>query len=234
MKGIRISSFVYSVFLLPMLSGTAFAQAATDLNCAQCVGPADIAVDAVNSAKIDDGSIKTIDLSANSVTTANIAKSAVTAAKLSPGIREQLDGAIAQIQFEFVLTQAVTASSAACPVDKFAVSASCSCSSNGGANNYGVLVGCATAGDGVVGSCVANALTYNPALPAPIALAKATCMGVTTSGSTALTALPTGLAQIDGKNENEALWRKELQETREAALAEQQKEAAAFMKAMQQ
>jgi hypothetical protein len=199
------------------------AQTATDLTCSQCVQSSDIANDSVGSAKIKEGTIASNDIAPSGVKTANINNGAVTFNKLSPGIKEQMNAAISEITFEFQYNEDEGVASVACPVNTFAVSASCGCSNKDGANNFGVLFFCATAGDGVVAGCFDEALTFDELLPPPVAQAQATCAGATLSGGLTSTAFPTGLSANDQSSVNEAQWRNEQKQTREAVVADQQK-----------
>jgi len=228
MKRLQVSLVVCSVIALPWLSGTSFAQVATDVVCTQCISSSDLANDSIGSAKIKDGTLASNDLAANAVKAANINNGAVTFNKLGAAVRDQLDGAIADVNFEFVYVPEEGVASAACPAETFAVSASCACNNNEGANNFGVLFFCATAGDGVVAGCFPNALTYDPQLPDPIAQAQATCMGATASDGTPWVPFPAGLAPNDHASVNEPQWRNEQKQNREATVASQRNQLAAF------
>jgi len=79
-----------------LLSNTAFALTADDVVCVRCVGTTDInagavtggriANNAVNSAKIRDGSINSIDIKDGAITTSKISNASIGAAKIKDGV----------------------------------------------------------------------------------------------------------------------------------------------------
>ena len=222
---------IVCAFSLPLVAD---AQTATDLNCSQCVGPSDIAVEAVNSAKIDDGSIKTNDLSANSVTTANIAKSAVTSSKLAPGLRELVDKSLRYMWLEVIADIGEFTAAVQCPSESYPVSASCACDDEDGFRNYGVLFNCEIVGPGVTTGCFVDGATFDPELQAPAARVHAYCLAASRSDETRWTPYPEALppgspnsADAASSIERQAQWHKDQYELYKAALIENRNKAAA-------
>lgn len=103
-----------------------------------------------------------------------------------------------------VIISGVTASdgsgvaSATCPADRIAISANCDCDSENGARNAGVLFGCQVAGNGGVVGCFNEPVTFNPALPEPMATIVVGCISATTNDGTPLDPQPIVLKGAPG------------------------------------
>ena len=70
---IKTTSLAVSLAILPMIPmGSAHAQAATDLQCVQCVGTGDIANNAVGTGKLKNAAVATGKLKNAAVSTAKI------------------------------------------------------------------------------------------------------------------------------------------------------------------
>jgi hypothetical protein len=126
---------------------------------------------------------------------------------------------------------------ATCPSDRIVVSASCSCDSDGGTRNYGVLFSCRVSGNGAVAACFPDAGSYDPFLPWPLAIVTPGCMAATSVDgtpwlpvprNTALTINGTGSQDSKLTAENEAQWHKEQHDAYEAALSELQNSLAIY------
>lgn len=75
---------------------------------------------------------------------------------------------------------------AVCPGGSIPVSASCVCAGDGTTQNYGVLLGCRTTAVGALGACIAEGVTYNPALAWPEAVVSSMCAAAATHGGQAM------------------------------------------------
>ena len=87
MKKLLILSFVCGYWVT---GAVALAQTATDVICNSCVGETDIASQAVTSAKIADGTIKTADIRPGAITTDLIKNQTITISDLSPSLQGKL------------------------------------------------------------------------------------------------------------------------------------------------
>lgn len=63
-----------------------------------------------------------------------------------------------------------------CPAPSVVTSANCDCDNVNGTRNFGVLFGCQVAGNGVVGGCFSEGVTFDPGLPSPEVTATAVCV----------------------------------------------------------
>jgi hypothetical protein len=207
MKRLLVGLVVCSVVALPWLSGTSFAQAATDVACAQCVDSSDLANDSIGSAKIKDASLSWKDLAENSVKAANINAGAVTFNKLATGVRDQLDASVAILTTETFGEIEFTSASAQCPSEKLIVSAACACDNNGGSSNDGVLSECWTQGNAAFATCKDDWIQFNPSRGFPLAIAKAVCLGAISSDGTPWLPTASGLATMDSENADETALR---------------------------
>jgi len=182
--------------LSPLVPVAAGAQAATDVVCNLCVNNSDLSNNSVTSGRIVDGTIKSNDIAAGGVATANINNRAVSFGKLSTGVRDALDGALANLTRTAVEDTAVGLAEAACPSSRIAISASCLCDDNDGANNFGVLFACVVDGNGAVAACFDEAATFNPTKPSPIAIVQAVCLGAESTDGTPWDPTPEGFAPL--------------------------------------
>jgi len=204
---VAISAFALS----PLVTGAARAQVATDVVCNLCVNNSDLSNNSVTSGRIVDGTIKSNDIATGGVATANIANKAVSFGKLSTGVRDALDGALAHLTRTTVEDSAVGLAEAACPSSRVAISASCLCDDNDGANNFGVLFACLVDGNGALAACFDEAETFNPTKPSPVAIVQAVCLGAESTDGTPWDPTPAGLAPLsDGADavEAQAAWQK--------------------------
>jgi hypothetical protein len=184
-----------AVVLLACLAGAAArAQTATDLNCTGCVGETDIAAQAVTSGKIANGTILNADLSASVVTSDKIRNGTIARADLATALRDDIDGAIADISFARISASGGGVADVQCTTGHVAVAASCECSDSGGARNLGVLFGCVVTGTGAAAGCYDEALSFNPQLPAPLAIVRAICMGAESVDGTPWSSTARGIA----------------------------------------
>ena len=234
MNDLRTRMFCFALMASPLMAVPVSAQTASNVVCSLCVNGSDLANNAVNSAKITDGAVKSDDLARDAVTNAHISSRAVTYNKLDVNLRRSLDGAISNVSTTAVEDSAVGVASADCPSSRIAVSASCLCDDNNENNNFGVLFACAVDGNGAVAACFDEAATFNPTKPSPVAIVQAICLGAETSdgdpwvptagGLPAQGAAPDGSASSPA---DEAAWYKAQHEVLEASLARlRQKQAA--------
>ncbi len=163
--------------LLQLLVVNPAAAQATDVACTRCVNNSDLANNSVTSDKIQDGSIKANDIAASAVKTATINNGSVTFGKLATGVRDALDGAIANLTTVAVEDATIGVAEAACPSNRIAVSASCLCDNDNGNSNFGVLFACTVDGNGAFAACFDEAGTFNPTLDSPVAIVQAICLG---------------------------------------------------------
>lgn len=213
--------------LLPAVAG---AQAATDVVCNLCVNNGDLGNNSVTSGKIVDGVIKSNDIAAGGVTGVNIHSRAVSFEKLASGVRTALDGAIANLTSVATEDSGVGIAQAACPSTRIAVSASCLCDDNNGANNFGVLFACAVDGNGAVAACFDEAGSFNPTKDSPVAIVQAICLGAESTDGTPWEPTPEGLAPLAdraGALEAQAAWRQAQQAAFEARVSELREKRAA-------
>ena len=216
------------------LSGAvASAQTATNVICASCVGETDIANQAVTSAKIADGTIKTADIRVGAITSDRILNGTVSRNDLSPQLQDLLDSAIVDITIQRVAVSAGGVAGAECPSGRIPVSASCECDDANGTRNFGVLFSCTISGTGAVSACFDEAASFNPQLPAPLAIVRAVCLGAKTADGTPWVPTSAGLA-VDTGNASEsqaaqqATWMKEEHDSFEAVLAKFRARRAAY------
>ena len=202
---------VSALALSPLGTGVARAQAATDVVCNLCVNNSDLSNNSVTSGRIVDGTIKSNDIAAGGIATGNIANRAVSFGKLSTGVRDALDGALAHLTKTTVEDSAVGLAEAACPSSRVAISASCLCDDNNGANNFGVLFACLVDGNGALAACFDEAASFNPTLDPPVAIVQAVCLGAESTDGTPWDPTPAGLAPLSGRAdavEAKAAWQK--------------------------
>jgi len=161
--------------ILCLLPGVAAqAQTATNLNCSLCVSEPEIAAQAVTSAKIANGTIARADL--------------------ATALRDDIDGAIADISFARIAASGGGDVGAQCPSGRVAIAASCECSDDGGTRNLGVLCGCVVTGTGAAAGCFDEAASFNPQLPEPLAIVRAICIGAESVDGTPWSSTARGIA----------------------------------------
>ena len=217
-----IAVAVSALALSPLVTGVAHAQVASDVVCNLCVNNSDLSNNSVTSGRIVDGTIKTNDIAAGGVATANIANRAVSFGKLSTGVRDALDGALANLTKTTVEDSAVSLAEAACPSSRVAISASCLCDDNNGANNFGVLFACLVDGNGALAACFDEAETFNPTKPSPVAIVQAVCLGAESTDGTPWNPTPAGFAPHSDRAETveaQAAWQKAQHDALEARAA---------------
>ena len=204
----------------------ALAQVATGLDCTGCVGPVDIATNAVTTAKITNGTISGVDIRASAITSDKIKNGTVAMADLEAALRADIGSAIAEITFVRVSASGGGVVGAQCPSGRVAVAASCECSDDGGSRNLGVLFGCTVSGTGAAAGCYDEAFTRNPQLPLPLALVRAICMGAESVNGTPWAATSQGLSVDNADPEAAAArdaelarWMKEQQASFDEVLA---------------
>jgi hypothetical protein len=216
------------------LSGAvASAQTATDLTCTSCVGETDIANQAVTSAKIANGTISTTDIKLSAITSDRIKNQTIVMSDLAPSLQDSLGSAIANLTVLKVSASAGSVASATCPAGRIPVAASCECDNANGSRNFGVLFGCTVAGAGAAAGCFDEARSFNPALPVPLAIVRAVCLGAETVDGTPWVPTSTGLSIDTGKSSasqaaEQAKWMKEQQESFDAVLAKFRAQRAAY------
>ena len=204
-----------------LLADAAGAQAATDVDCNLCVNNSDLANNSVTSGRIVDGTIRTDDLAPGAVTTATLKNRAVSFGKLSTGVRDALDGAIANLTTVAVEDAATGIAEASCPSGRIPVSASCLCDDANGSRNFGVLFACAVDGNGAVAACFDEGRTFNAAKPSPLAIVQANCLGAESTDGTPWVPTSAGLARYSpsaGDDPAAALREAEWQQTQHQAL----------------
>lgn len=205
-------------------SATLEAQTATDLNCTSCVSEAEIANQAITTAKILDGTIKAADIQNGSVTSDKIANGTVAKKDLTTQVQDQIDGALKNLTVQRVSASGQSVIGANCPSGRIPVAASCECDNANGSRNLGVLFGCTVSGTGAAAGCFEEARSFNAALPPPLAIVRAVCLGGTTGDGTPWVPAVTGLVADSGTVTAEqaaaqALWMKEQHASFEALLA---------------
>jgi hypothetical protein len=182
-------TLIVAVATLCCLPGAAaHAQTATNLDCTSCVSADEIANGAVTSAKIATGTIAGVDIRASTITSEKILNGTITKADLAAALRDDIDGAIADIS-----ASGGGVVGAQCPSGRVAIAASCECT-GGGSRNFGVLFGCTVSGTGAAAGCFEEALSFDPQLSAPLANVRAICMGAESVDGTPWTNTATGLA----------------------------------------
>lgn len=208
-----------------LLSGQAAAQAAQNVVCNLCVHNTDLANNAITTTKIAAGGVTNADLAGSSVTSAKIHDGNVFLHDLSADVQAFLGGAIANITTLGASASAAGVAGVNCPSDRIPISASCSCDDANGSRNFGVLFSCAVAGTGAIAGCFAEAVTFNPGLPAPLAEVTAVCLGAASYDGTPWVPLSTGLVADSAASGDlritsteEAQWRMEQHAAYEAAL----------------
>jgi hypothetical protein len=214
-----------------LLADVASAQA-TNVVCERCVNNSDLANNSVTSEKIQDGAVKAVDIAASAVKTATINNGAVTFGKLATGVRDALDGAIADLTTVVAEDSAISVAEANCPSNRIAVSASCVCDDNNGNSNFGVLFACAVDGNGAFAACFDEAGSFNPVLNSPLAIVQAVCLGAESTDGTPWAPTAEGLAPspagsgADGDAAAQAQRHKEQYETLQSRAAELRAKAA--------
>lgn len=87
---------------------------------------------------------------------------------------------------------------AQCPADRLVVSANCNCDSVDGTRNIGVLFGCNVAGNGGVAGCFPEVVTFDPALPPPLASITVVCLSGRTNDGMPIQPVPVELSGLAG------------------------------------
>ena len=221
-------ALVLSQLLLADLAGAQ----ATNVVCDRCVNNSDLANNSVTSEKIQDGAVKSTDIAASAVKTATINNGSVTFGKLATGVRDALDGAIADLTTVAVEDATISVAEANCPSGRIPVSASCVCDDNNGNSNFGVLFACAVDGNGAFAACFDEAGTFDPFLDSPLAIVQAICLGAESTDGTPWVPTPEGLAPpsavsgADGAGVAQAQWHKEQYEALQSKVAEMRAKSA--------
>jgi hypothetical protein len=216
------------------LSATgASAQVATDVRCTSCVGETDIANQAVTGAKIANGSVTGADIRPGAITSDLIKNQTITNSDLAPSLQDLLGSGIADITVARISASGASVVGATCPAGRIPVGASCECDNAHGARNLGVLFGCTVSGTGAAAGCFEEARSFNPTLPAPLAIVSAVCLGAKTVDGTPWVPTSAGLAVDTGATSAaqaaaQAKWMKEQQDSFEAVLARFRDQRAAY------
>lgn len=211
----------------------AIAQTATDLTCTSCVGETDIANQAVTSAKIANGTIATADIKLSAITSDRIKNQTIVMSDLAPSLQDALGSAIANLTVSRVSASGGGVIGANCPAGRIPVGASCECDNANGTRNLGVLFGCTVSGTGAAAGCFEEARSFNPTLPAPLAIVRAVCLGAETVDGTPWVPTSTGLAVDTGtasesQAAEQAQWMKQQHDSFEAVLARFRAQRAAY------
>ena len=211
----------------------ALAQTATDLTCTSCVGETDIANQAVTGAKIANGTISTADIKLSAITSDRIKNQTIVMSDLAPSLQDALGSAIANLTVQRVSASGGGVVGASCPSGRIPVAASCECDNANGTRNLGVLFGCTVAGTGAAAGCFEEARSFNPTLPAPLAIVRAVCLGAETVDGTPWVPTSAGLAVDTGEASesqaaDQAKWMKEQHESFEAVLAKFRDQRSAY------
>ena len=214
-------------------AAVASAQTATGLICTSCVGETDIASQAVTGAKIANGTITYLDIRFGSITSDLIKNQTITMPDLSLPLQDALGSGIADITVARVSASGPSVVGATCPAGRIPVAASCECDNARGSRNLGVLFGCTVSGTGAAAGCFEEARSFNPTLPAPLAIVSAVCLGAKTVDGTPWVPTSAGLAVDTGKASEaqaaaQAKWMKEQHDTFEAVLAKFRDQRAAY------
>ena len=216
-----------------LAAAVASAQTATDVTCTSCVGETDIANQAVTGAKIANGSVTGADIRPGAITSDLIRNQTVTMSDLAPALQDSLGSGIANITVARITASGASVVGATCPAGRIPVAASCECDNAHGARNLGVLFGCTVSGTGAAAGCFEEARSFNPTLPAPLAIVSAVCLGAKTVDGTPWVPTSTGLAVDTGKTSEfqaaeQARWMKEQHDSFEAVLAKFRDQRAAY------
>jgi hypothetical protein len=213
----------------------AHAQTATNLNCSLCVSEPEIAAQAVTSAKIANGTIAGVDIRSSTITSDKIANGTLIKADLAAALRDDIDGAIADISFARVAASGGGVVGAQCPSGSVGVAASCECTDGGGTRNLGVLFGCTVTATGAAAGCFDEALSFDPQLPVPLANVRAICMSAESMDGTPWSSTAQGLAAdrlspeaAAARDAELARWMKEQQAEFDAVLARFKAQRATF------
>ena len=211
------------------------AQTATNLECTNCVSETEIAPSAVTSGRIANGTIAGVDIRASTITSEKILNGTIVKADLAAALRDDIDGAIADISFARITASGGGVVGAQCPSGRVAVAASCECTNGGGSRNFGVLFGCTVSTTGAAAGCFEEALSFDPQLPAPLANVRAICMGAESVDGTPWSSTTKGLAadpvSAEGAAERDAelaRWMKEQQAEFDQVLDRFRSQRAAF------
>ena len=183
-------TIVFIAFSIAFSSGSAIAQTATNLVCTRCVSNSDLGNNSINSANIANGTVTNADLAPNAVTGGRIQNGSIGVIDLDAQLQGGLIASITRLS-EFSSDEGVAAVS--CPSDRMPVAASCGCFNEEGARNFGVLFACTVDGDGAIAGCFPESGTFDPQLPAPLAIVAAECLGATSIDGTPWLPAPTGL-----------------------------------------
>ena len=214
-------------------AAVASAQTATNVICTSCVGETDIANQAVTGAKIANGSVTGADIRPGAITSDLIKNQTITNSDLAPSLQDLLGSGIANITVARVSASGASVVGANCPAGRIPVAASCECDNAHGARNLGVLFGCTVSGTGAAAGCFEEARSFNPTLPAPLAIVSAVCLGAKTVDGTPWVPTSAGLAVDTGETSAsqaaaQAKWMKEQQDSFEAVLAKFRDQRAAY------
>lgn len=214
-----------------LLPAATMAQTATDVVCTACINETDIRDQAVTSAKITNGTIAGVDIHVNAITSDKVKNQTLVMADLAPTLQDAIGGAIANLTVLRVSASGGGVVAASCPSDRIAVGASCECDDSNGARNAGVLFGCTVSGQGAAAGCFAEARSFNPTLPDPLALLRAICVGAVSVDGTPWVPTRAGLAPAGGDGSDawaadQAAWMKEQSESFDALLERFKKQRA--------
>jgi hypothetical protein len=218
--------------VLVLLARAASAQTATDVNCTSCVDEADIKNQAVTSAKIANGTVATADIKASAITTTQIKNQTIVMSDLAPSVQDSIGGAINNLTVQRISASGGGVVAANCPSERIPVGASCECDSASGTRNSGVLFGCTVSGQGAAAGCFAEARSFNPTLPDPLAIVRAVCLGAESVDGTPWVPTRVGLAPAPAEASeawaaDQAAWMKERHDDLEAVLERFRKQRAA-------
>lgn len=216
-----------------LLAQTAIAQTATDLNCTSCVDETDVANSAITSAKIANGSIATVDIRADAVTSSRIKNRTILMSDLATSLQDSIGGAISNLTVQRISASGGGVVAASCPSNRIPVGASCECDDANGTRNLGVLFGCTVDGNGAAAGCFAEARSFNPTLPDPLAIVRAVCLGAESVDGTPWVPTRAGLQPDRGdatadQAADQAAWMKEQSDAFEAVLERFRRQHAAY------
>ncbi len=105
-------------------------------------------------------------------------------------VDSRLNASLGALILTQVSNSAAGVVSASCPANNLVVSANCDCDGDGTTRNFGILFGCQVAGNGGVGGCLPEAITFDPFIADPTVTVNLVCAGAQRNDGTVITPVP--------------------------------------------